>query len=248
MKFFVGIFFLLTVSQGVRAQVVDLPRDCFSQRKFPCQIRSSAGFLAFELGSQKYHLGPKSSMEIQSIDQISLLQGDLWVKDSMDLSFKISPALKMVLNGEWLLRKAPEARTQVFNLAGESKFISKFVFPSESVPTGFENWYGLMDSNGEVSRGVIRPIQITGFLKTWIPLSGLSMAEIRKATSVYRSQWGDSLEKSANLYREIVERRLASQEDRVRRSQEKRRQDESEKAQLRRMYRERNGLAGDHSL
>jgi hypothetical protein len=241
MKYLLCVWLTVAV-QIARAQLVDLPRGCFTQKKFPCQVRVTSSFLAFDLGLQKFHLGAKSSLLFISAEQIQLLQGDLWIQQSDSLGLKFSPALKMVVSGEWLIRKAPQAQTHVFNLAGQSKFDSQFVFPSESVPVGFQNWYGLIDSNGEISRGVIRPIQIKEFLKTWIPLSGLSMAEIRKSTLSYREAWGDSLERSAKLYQEIVERRLASHEDKALRLQDKRRQAEIERAQLRRMFRERNGL------
>lgn len=247
MFFFLFLIFLQSAWAGT--EFVDSPSQCFFKKSYPCRIHVTGGFLSFERSSQKFHLGDQSSLLFLSEGKIQLLQGELWVRDSRGLSIQVSPVFSMTSSGEIFLEKRSDDQPLlVRNLQGEVKFDSPFVFANEALPRGFQNWYGALDANKQVSRGVIRPIALTDFLKVWAPLSGFSIAEIRKTTRVYQQAWGDTLAVSADFYQDIVERRIASQEAKESRLENRHRQSLKERERLRQMFRQKNGFGDLHGL
>ncbi len=233
---------ILAFSAEAQPQFVDAPAGCFRKKAYPCKVRVSSGFLAFEKASNQFHLGESSSLLFLGESEVQLLQGQLWVPASKHLVVRSTSALKVAVSGEWFFQRQENAQFLLRNLDGEIRFLSRFVFASETLPVGFENWYGTLDSSGQISRGVIRPIDMKEFLTAWMPLAGSSVAEMRKATLEYKQKWGEAVSKSASLYQEVVERRMASHEDKARRQAERKRSEEAERERIRQMFREKNGL------
>lgn len=224
-------------------EFADSPAGCFSKNIYPCSLRVTGSFLSFEREFQKYHLGDGSAVLFLSADEIQLLQGVLWIRESKDLTVKVSPPLRMRISGEHIFQKKG-LDLHVFNVDGLVQFKSAFVFQSEALPKGFQNWYGQVDSSGQVSRGMIRPISMGDFLRAWMPVSGASLAEAKKMILHCKENWKDAVEISAGIYQEVAERRIASDQAKIRLSQEAKRRKLTEQAQLRQMYRSKNGLEG----
>jgi hypothetical protein len=239
------ICFILSISQLLQAEensFVDSPEGCFAAKRYPCSLRAVGPFLSFERDSQKFHLAPQSALLFFSPASVQLMKGKLWIQNSQDLSVKASPNLQMQFTGEFFIEKQSDATLLVRNLSGHVAFQSRSVFKNESLPIGFQNWYGPLDASGAVSRGIIRPIVITEFLRSWIPISGLSVAAGKKALLDYREQWKEGVEQSAQLYKEVIERRLASHEAKERKQRAREQALKKEQDQFRQMYREKNGL------
>jgi hypothetical protein len=244
MKRFVCCALLLLSCSSAWAQssFIDSPAQCFSKMTYPCSLRAVGNFLSFERSSQAFHLNERSAILFLSATEVQLLQGQVWIRDSSALEVKVTSALKISVTGEWFVEKLPDATTLFRNLNGEAKFQSKYVFKNESLPLGFQNWYGGLTTNGEIARGVIRPILLTDFLKVWIPVSGLSFAEAKKRTHEYREIWHLTLEQSSEFYQQVINRRLASQSESLQRTAQKQKAQAGERARLRQMYLEKNGL------
>ncbi len=241
--------FLFLIAGPVWAELkfVDLPQNCYTQKTYPCQVRISGGSLAIERESQILHLADQGAISFLSANELQFLSGAAWIEKANDLTVKISPVLKIQISGEWFVKKEKDATMSVRNLAGEAKFISDRVFASEALPIGFQNWYGLLDTSGSVSRGVIRPIEVGDFLKDWLPISNLSVAEMKHQVLSYKEQWKGALEQSAQLYAQIATRRIAAVEERERLKLEKAASHRHEQEKLRQMYRERNGFGDQKS-
>lgn len=246
----VRVFFLFSIlsvlflsAQAASPAFVDSPAHCFAKKSYPCSVRVMGSYLAFEREAQMYHLADRSAVLFLGPSEIQLMQGSLWVKDSKGLTVKVSPVFSFQVAGEIFLEKKG-LDLFVRNLRSEIAFDSKLVFASEALPVGFENWYGPLDVSGQVSRGMIRPIAMNEFLKAWIPVSGASIAEIKKQTLHYKNDWKGALELSSQIYQQVVERRIASQEEKALRAAQKRRSQLDEQARLRQMFRQKNGLNG----
>jgi hypothetical protein len=175
------------------------------------------------------------------------LGGGAWVLKSQDLKVRISPLLTLQVTGEFFFRYQPDSTILVRNLSGEVKFHSARVFASEALPLGFQNWYGPLDASGQISRGMIRPIEMAAFLKDWYSMSGLSVAEMKTRVQEYREAWKDGLDLSSELYSQVVLRRIASVEEKERKKWERHQASERERRKLRNMFRDRNGLGPESS-
>lgn len=231
----------LEASQFEKA-FVDSPAGCFSAKKYPCSLKATGAYLNFEREAQKYHLADKSALIFWSESQVQLMQGKLWIVDSKELSLKVSPALHLKFSGEFFIEKQPDATMLVRNLNGIVFFESKYVFANEALPVGFQNWFGPMDSSGQISRGVIRPIVLADFLKAWMPISGLPVSIAKKNMLSYRELWKEGVEQSAQLYQQIIERRLASHEEKARKLNARKQALQNEQKLFKKMFREKNGL------
>ncbi len=244
-----SLLIFLSMSFQVRAQsssyassYVDFPTGCASSGSYPCLLRAIDRNMAFNQGEQKFILSKKSSVKLIGPAEFEILDGQLWVAQSQALNFFLSPGLSLILNGDFFLQRENDHSVRVRNLAGKTQFVSKAVLPSESLPTGFENWYGGLGTDGQIQRGVIRPIEISGFLKSWLPVCEYSSAEIKKALLIYRDLWSETTEISASLYKEIIERRLASSEEKLSLAKTKAHHSKQEQNRYRQMFRERNNL------
>jgi hypothetical protein len=234
-----------SVDGNLAKPYVDSPQNCYEKEKYPCNLRISEGFLAFERGDQQFHLAKQSALLFHGASKIQVLQGQLWIRNSKKLTLVLSPALEIQLDGEFFVEKRADLTSRIHNLAGTARFLSKYVFASESLPLGFENWYGAMDTSGQVQRGVIRPIEIADFLKSWIPVSGLPMAQLKKNLELYRDSWSETTEASAQMYQQVIERRIASHLEKERKQLERRRSVEQDQSRYRQMFREKNDIPGN---
>jgi hypothetical protein len=238
------IFLLIALCGGSLswADLVDSPSHCLEKQMFPCSLRVKGGFFAHDTGENRFHLGDRSALIMHSPAEVQLIEGDLWVRQSKDLTLRSSATLQMSLSGEWFFQKKGNLPLLARNLDGAVVFVSKYLFAGEALPVGFENWFGGLDSSGKLSRGMMKPIEIVNHLREWHPLTGYSEAELRKAARQYKESWKSALQSSADLYRDIVERRMASHEDKAAAQAESKRQKEAEQKKFRQMFRQKNGF------
>lgn len=238
------LFFAVSLRAAPALLFVDLPKNCFAGKVYPCSLRSTNGMLKFERGSESYQLGAQSAVRFLKEDQVQLLTGSLWIEKSTSLQFIVNPEIKLTLDGDFFLEKQKESVVLVRNLNGVAGFQSRFLFKEESLPMGFENWYGTLTTQKQISRGVIRPIEALPFLKSWSPISGLSPAEVKKRVQFYRKNWSENIEVSTQFYQEVIERRLASQESLDQARVNRLKAASAEKSRIRQMYRQKAGF--DH--
>jgi hypothetical protein len=234
---------LFSVPVWAELKFVDLPQNCYAKKTYPCQVRISGGSLTIEREAQVLHLADQGAISFLSANELQFLSGAAWIEKANALTVKVSAVLKIQISGEWLLKKEKDATMVMRNLAGEARFLSDRVFPNEALPVGFQNWYGLLDTSGSVSRGMIRPIEVGEFLRDWLPMSNLSVAEMKHQISSYKERWKGALEQSAQLYAQVATRRIAAVEERERLKLEKAVSLRQEREKLRQMYRDRNGLS-----
>lgn len=221
---------------------VDYPDSCVKDRKFPCTIKSAKYPLQFESGKFKLFLDKETAVQMISAEKMQLMQGKLWVEASELSQMQVSANLKLNFQGELFCERRKDQVLQVLNLNAQISFDSKHVFQEEALPVGFENWYGALAVNGEILRGVIKPIEREVFLKAWTPLTGRPLAELRKKVKEYLDLWSGNVEASAAMYQEVVERSLASVREKQNAQARAAQKKADEQAELRRLYREKNGL------
>jgi hypothetical protein len=242
MKFagFIAVLFA-SVSALALPSFVDSPEQCLGLEKFPCSVRAVKGPISLEKGSHVFVLESDSSLSFLSAEEFQLLSGKIWIEKSEQLSLKISPKLAVTLTGEFMVEKIAD-RVWVKNLNGETAFRSPLVFQSESLPIGFENWYGRITTLGSIERGIIKPIELKSFLVSWLPLAQNSVAELKKKVAEFRENWSKAAEQSSELYKEVVERRMASVAAKELSHQQQMEKTRKAIQKIREMYRQKNYL------
>lgn len=231
-----------TRAETANKSFVDFPAGCIKDKRYPCTIKSAKMPLEFEIGRGQYSLGEQSALRLESASKSQLLQGSAWVRAGENQEFKINANVMIEFSGDIFAEKSKDMLMHVKNLNAEINFHSKHVFKEESLPVGFQNWYGSLAVDGQVLRGIIRPIEKEVFLKSWMPLAGGSAAELRKLAKSYLDLWVDTISASGDLYQQVAERRLASVKEKEKQATDRAQKKRHEEADLRRLYREKNGL------
>ncbi len=238
-------FVSLALANGEALQFVDLPKDCFAKKQYPCSVRAAEQVLRFDRGAGSFQLGKGASVKFFEQDQVALLRGVVWIQNAQKLEFVVHPQMKLSLIGEVLIEKHADQNLLVRNINADIKFQSESVFKSEALPVGYQNWYGGLDTRKQIQRGIISPIQAGPFLKSWIPLAGLSAAETKRKIAEFKESWVGNVESSTLFYKEIVERRIASQLELDQQRVNKKKAAELETLKIKKLYRQKAGFLND---
>lgn len=228
---------------------IDLPKGCYGKQSYPCTLTVEKGFLSLMRSESVVHLSKEGVLAFFAPDQMQLLKGQIWIQGAKHVTLKMSSVLKLEVDGDWLVSFVGHSnQVNILNLNGQAKFVSQSVFENESIPVGFENWYSGIATNGQVLRGIIRPIENESFLKNWMPISGMSLAASKHKFKNYKENWQGVIEESANFYQQVVARRVASAEAAQDRKDARARLLQQEQAKFRKMFRQKLGLENSQGI
>ncbi len=240
------LFFLVIASlvkiQAYALGLVDEPEKCFSQRIYPCSITSRDGNLKIVRDDLQINMSEDSVVTFEDERRLKILKGHLIFSSAHPVDMMVSSLLAFKVKGEIFAMIESPKTVRLYNLNAEIDFIKGKLFQSEVLPVGFENWYSGLNAHKQIDRGLIAPIERLSFLKKWGSVSLDSVAESRKKMKNYDKVWGDSVADASQFYQEVVERGIASENEKIAREIERKNKREKEKAFFRRMYREKVGL------
>lgn len=248
MKWQISLLLVLAVSSTVKAEnktepftFVDEPAQCFVREGYPCAVRSLEP-LRLQRGDDIYQFAAETSVVWLSADDLRVLEGRIWIEKSANLSLHILGSDVVAVDGEFLVTREKDQNLTIMNLNGSVQFPEKGFLKSEALPVGFQNWYGRRGTNGVVQRGVLRPIEVPAFIASWARTGSATRVARGEKLKQYRELWKGNVDQSAELYKNIVERRIASQEDSRAALRRRRQKADEERARLRQMFREKNNL------
>lgn len=223
---------------------VDQSEGCFADKKYPCAVKAIRGIFRIDRGGQIFVLDQGSSILMKSESEIQLLEGEMWIEKSADLGVNMNPYLKAQVSGEFWLRKDGD-KIFISNLEGEFKFISNKIFSNETLPMGFENWYAGIRTDQKINSGIIQPISFEKFASDWARIYSGPKAEKLTRLKSYRDKWKDSVAQSAEMYAKVIERTMASVENKKRQERKTELDREKEREALKQLFRSKNYLDPD---
>jgi|GEM_PF-3504170 len=246
MKWPISLLFILSLGLNGSAKAeslmyVDEPAQCFAKEGYPCAVRSLEP-LRLQRGDDVYQFAAETSVVWLTADDLRVLEGRIWIEKATQLSLHLLGTEAITLNGEFLVTREKNQNFVVMNLNGAVQFPEKGFLKSEALPVGFQNWFGRRTTEGVVERGVLRPIEIPTFIATWAKTGSVARTARGEKLKQYRELWKGNVEQSAELYKNIVERRIASQDDTAATQRRRQMKAEEERAKLRKMFREKNNL------
>lgn len=242
MKPFLHLFlFLLAFQLEVRVRAADTalsePENCFG-RKTPCAFQISEDKWSFESGKIKLHSGAGTLLEQTHKDtDWKLVSGQLWVESGPSLKVQTLTATIDGSSGQfWVV--TDQDKVWVRNIS--SKVVVTFKDRSKmELPRGFQVWVGAVNSEARVEHGMIEPVDLKEHLKQWYALYPGNKTQFLSEVQDLKDQWIDLVEKSGDLYKAVIERKMASLDEKKRQQQEAEKKKVQERQHLRQEFEKR---------
>ena len=236
-------FFNLSVnaSEPHSQSYVDEPIDCFAKQQFPCAVRFIKKAQRLQIGDGNYYGQKGTSLVFLEPQRLRLLEGVLFAVS--DLGVTISGGVaEFQSKGESLIEKSHSSKVEAMNFSGELKVKGVFHNLSEEIPVGLSKWYSGTNLNGSFEQGILGPIEPSRGLSLWRDLTFFSKQKAKNKIDAYKKTWKEGLEISSALYKEVVQRRIASSERRRLQKQKQIEFEQQERKKLIQLFRERNYL------
>lgn len=221
----------------VAARFLQVPHACLNHQ-FPCALQvAEAGTI--EINKNKMHVSQGTQLILLEENQMQMIRGAVWLRDSEGLTFKFGE-IAFQVTGDILYERSGD-RVVLRNLAGTATMTSmkeRKNRPSE-IPVGFENWYQGLGRTGEAGQGVVRAFDLKDFMTTWLQVTGQTSPHFTDVIAGYKTQQKTAVAQSGQLYQQAFEMRdlaSAKAEDAV---QQKRARLEKENSRMRQMFRQR---------
>lgn len=239
-KFAKILIFILAFQLEVRVrastETLQEPEACL-QGKSACAVQVLKSGFHLTNNSQSFHATPGATVMRLSAAQWRLIKGTVWVEKGA-LEVQTAYADMKASHGQyWVIDQEDRVivRNMDANLAvtlRDGKVVQ--------VPEGFEFWVAGVDSQGKTDYGMIRPIEMKEHLPLWNSLYVGTKENFKKEVERYKITWGDLAAKSAAIYKEIINRKIAAEEASEQAQALRAKQKADEARRVRQMYWQRS--------
>ncbi|WP_374073299.1 hypothetical protein [Bdellovibrio bacteriovorus] len=232
--------FLLAFQMEVRVRasgdVLQQPSACLkSKETCAIQVTGSAFHLLQE--SQKVHASEGSTLVRLSPTQWRLVKGNLWLEKGAGVEVETLYGTMKASHGQyWVVEKGDKVLVRNIDA---TLHVTLRDGKSLEVPEGFEFWIAGVNSKGISDYGMIQPIDMKEHLPLWNSLYRGSKNDFIKEVVHVRENWGDLAEKSSLIYKTVVQREIASEQEKQRLLDEKKQRKAAELRQMKELYRQR---------
>lgn len=204
------IAFQLEVRVRASGEVLQQPDSCLKD-KSACAIQVVGDSFKFTRGSLKLVAAQDSTLARIRTKVWRFIKGTLWVQESDGLKVEtVFGSLSADRGQFWVLDQG--SNVLVRNVDSDLKIHLRDGKRLE-LPEGFEVWISGINSRGQTEYGVLRPIDIKAHLPVWNSLYEGSKEEFIRDVTKTKEFWGDLAEKSSRIYSGLVQRELASYQE-----------------------------------
>lgn len=232
----VFIFFLSVLPAKA---LVEEPDHCVEKMLPTCLVKTQKKPELVRWGKTLVWLAKESMFELKG-EGLRGLQGSAWVQSTTEIPFSTS-YIQGTLNGDVWISHFPE-KTLIRHLSGEIFIRHTGSREIMSLPVGFENWYGGLQTDGKAFAGTLRALPASPFLVEWFKEFKVPPELAKKIWQIWSQAWRGNVEAGSEIYQAAMDRQVAAtraQQQAHQRSQERQKQ---EAAALRQLYRSKNGL------
>jgi hypothetical protein len=219
---------------------VDEPEGCLQGAKYPCAVRilknnyKLSSELATMWGSDGVSFVLGQGKELRVLDGELLLTTKVPVEIDQGL-------IRINGNGDlWLSKKG--ARIFVRNLLGDLNVRGTTGGFTDEISPGFEKWYEGINDQGKIEQGTLAAINASSFLPHWARMTALEKDQSREKIEAFKKSWKGSVVELSKFYQQVVERRLASQEETERQKEHRQMLEMQERQRLLQMFRKKQYL------
>ncbi len=235
------LLFLAAFQMEVRVRAsepnISLPENCIG-RVSPCSFKVMTNKWSYAANSVKLRASEKTILtENVKGKEWSLIEGALWAQNASAVKIKTVSAEAEGSGGQyWVF--AENGHFVFRNIS--AKLIVTFIDKTKmEIPRGFEVWAGGVNSEAKVEHGVVELINFKQHLKSWYELYPGTREQFISEIQDLKDQWVDSVDQSGDIYKKIVERKLAALEDQKRLRLEIQKKNEENRLRIRAEFHKR---------
>lgn len=238
MKSFFRVFiFILAFQVEVRVrasgELLEQPALCLKTQDI-CSLQINNDAFHFEKKDLRFHATPHSTLSRLSLSSWKLIRGNLWVEKGRGLEVEtLYGSIQGTGGSYWVLDQGDKVilRNITADLSMNLRDGSRI-----SIPEGFEVWVSGINTDGKSSYGMIRPIDMKEHLPLWSSLFRGSKEDFIAQSRSLKERWGDLAVKGSDLYQKVVDRRIASADEKKRQDDEIKAQKAAERQRVRELF------------
>lgn len=204
-------FFQAEVHVRAAGDVLQTPEACL-MRHGSCAIHVVGQAYHYIKNGVNIHASSGSTVVRNSSNNWNFVTGVVWVEEGEGLEFQsVYGKFKTEFGQYWLIDQ--KDRLLVRNMSADLKITLRDGKVLE-LPEGFEFWISGLNSKGVSEYGVIKPIEMKSHIALWGSIYNGNKKAFRKELMRLKDRWGDLPEKSGQIYRALVDRQVASDQER----------------------------------
>lgn len=229
--------FQMEVRVRASAEIMQQPTQCLAEKAVSCAIQATHEGFHYQQYGLKVHAVKGSTLIRQSLKSWRLVRGALWVEKGSN--FEVETVYGNITGQQgqfWVLDQSK--RVLIRNVDADLKITLRDGKVLE-LPQGFEFWISGLNTEGKSLYGMLQPVDLKDHLSLWSSLYQGSKADFVDAVAHLKYNWGDMAEKSSALYKSVVMRGIASEEERKLALVRKKEREEQEIKKMKEIYRAR---------
>ena len=228
--------FQLEVRVRASEELLEQPAQCLKSQEL-CSLKIGSESFHFEKNGVRLHVNANSTVSRQAVNSWKLIHGSLWVEDGDRVQVDTLYGLITGIRGSfWAIEQADKVLLR--NITADLE-VSLRDGRSVSVPEGFEVWIGGIGVDGKSTYGMIRPIDMKDHLTLWAQIYPGSKSEFLSAVKELKERWGDVAVKGSEIYQGVVDRRIASAEEKLKQAEERKAKAAAERQRVRELFYQR---------
>ena len=232
-----ALIFLLAFQIEVRVraseEVLEQPAQCLKSTDL-CALQVYTDAFHFEKKGVRLHASGNSTLSRQSLTSWKLIHGALWIEKGK--SVKVETLYGTVQSPQgafWVLEEGD--RVIVRNISSDLEITLRDGVKL-TVPEGFEIWIGGIGPDTKSTFGMIKPVDMKAHLTLWASVYPGSKSEFLTEVQSLKERWGDLAIKSSDIYQGVIDRRIASAEEKQRFAEEKKAKIAAERQRVRELF------------
>ncbi|MGZ3804047.1 MAG: hypothetical protein ACXVB4_07560 [Pseudobdellovibrionaceae bacterium] len=197
---------------------LSFPENCLGKSS-PCSFKVLTEKWSYEVGQVKLR-APIATILIENAQgkEWSLVAGSLWVQNAPSVKIKTLSAEVEGSSGQYWV--AAEKGHFVFRNITAKLIVTLKDRTKIEIPRGFEMWVGDVNSEAKVEHGMVEPVDLKEYLKSWYALYPGNRQQFLSEVQDLKDQWADLVEESGDIYKKVVERKIAALADQKQRQLE----------------------------
>ncbi|KYG65186.1 hypothetical protein AZI87_11510 [Bdellovibrio bacteriovorus] len=239
-KFFRVLIFIMAFQMEVRVRasgdVLQQPSECLKSKE-TCALQVTGKALHYSSESLKIHAKDGSTLVRLAPDQWRFVNGAVWMEKSKNVELETLYGTLKATQGQYFV--VDQGNKVLVRNMDATLTVTLRDGKTLSLPEGFEFWISGVNSKGQTDYGMIQPVDMKSHLPLWNLMYEGSKKDFIAMVSHLRENWGDLTEKSALIYKNVVEREIASEKQKERAEQVRKARIEAERQEMKRLYHQR---------